>query len=98
MFQMSPMVAGAGVQLGLASELYQSSQPMHPSLFHDGQIVAVNDFFVGAAAEDLGNFLRLQTFDPLDIGRRVVSQAASNDMTFGIAQSDDIAFLKFTLR
>jgi hypothetical protein len=37
-------------------------------LLHDGEIVAVDYFFVGSAAEDLGDFVGAEALDSLDLG------------------------------
>ena len=53
----------------------------------------MNDLFVGPAAEDLGDLVGLETLDSLDIGGRIIGEAAGDDLAFVVAEGVDVAIV-----
>ena len=62
------------------------------------QIVSMHDFLVGARAEHLCDAIGLQPLDAFDVGRRVVGQSPSQFVPLAVADRDDVAFVKDTIR
>ena len=60
----------------------------------DDHVVAVDDFVVGAVAEDRGDLAGLQALDPADFVGAVVGQAAGELGAVGVAQADHVALVE----
>ena len=54
----------------------------------------MNDFFVGALAQDIGNLARPQPFDAIEILAAVVCEPTGNFNAVGALQGYDVAFGK----